>query len=59
MYIFINLDVNRIWLYDQLMMDFVWQLQVNCINVSDIGFCYGGKLNEMIKMWIVIMFGFE
>ena len=59
MHIFTILDANRIWSYDQPMMDFAWQLQANCTNASDTGPCYGGKSNEMIKMWIVITFGLE
>ena len=50
------LDANRIWSYDQPMMDFAWQSQTNCTNTSDTGPCYGGNSNEMIKMAIFITF---
>ena len=42
-----TVDLNRIWSYDQPMMNFAWQSQTNCTNTNDTGPCYGGKANDM------------
>lgn len=44
-YACLYLDANRIWSYDQPMMDFAWQSQTNCIDTNGTGPCYGGKSN--------------
>jgi len=54
MRIFPIVDANRIWSYDQPMMDFAWQSKTHCTNTNDTGPCSGGNSIEMIRMSILI-----